>query len=548
MYKKNNPYDLNNWRPITLLNVDYKIIAHCLSQRIKPLLPKIVNTDQNGFIQGQNINYSIRLIQDIIEYSNKHNIKGAILFLDFAKAYDTIEWEFMFSVIEHFGFKNSFLKWVKIPYNKISCKVINNGWISEKIKISRGIKQGCPLSSLIFVLIVEILAQKIREEKMLHGIKVKNEQKKDFKISQLADDTTLFLKTKSDISKALNIIEIFGSLSGLVLNKSKTLGMKLGKIAIPHNFENIDWTQTKIKALGIYFGVNTENASYENWNERISKMKNIIASWNQRKLTMIGKIQIVKSLLIPQLTYFLSAIHIPNHILKEIEKLLYKFIWDGKSEKIKRRYLIRIYEEGGLKMTDLESHAKTIYITWIKKLTDKTDSQWKVIPHFYLNELSPNLLIFKMNLNNIKQIKQINNIPIFYQKILQAWIEIKGMKPQKIKTAIDIGKEIIWGNSNITLKGKVLIFPKWINSNIIYIKDILDADGKINDQLIYNKLKNKQNWLAEIMTIKKNNSQKITFHHIFKKTCEPSRKHMLTSKMNISKLYKLHKQNQTSMM
>ena len=97
MHKKNDPLDLNNWRPITLLNNDYKIAAYCLASRLKTVLPHIIHTDQNGFVKGRNIHYNIRLIQDIIDYSENFEVEGNLLFLDFAKAFDTVEWDYMFS-------------------------------------------------------------------------------------------------------------------------------------------------------------------------------------------------------------------------------------------------------------------------------------------------------------------------------------------------------------------------------------------------------------------------------------------------------------------
>ena len=357
MYKKNDPYDLNNWRPLTLLNLDYKIAAHCLAQRIKPLLPKIISTDQNGFIKGRNISYNIRLIQDIIDYAEKFEVTGAILFLDFAKAFDTVEWEYMFSTLTHFGFQDSFMKWVRTLYTNITCKIYNNGWLSAPMHITIGIRQGCPLSALLFVITVETMAARLRQEEAVHGLKFHNTQGREYKISQLADDTTLFLKSKSDITKALNIIETFGSLSGLILNRQKSQGIKLGdKGIIEDDFEQIDWTSPAVKALGIYFGTNTEITKSKNWDQKVEKIEKLIAQWKKRKLTMIGRIQIVKSLLIPQITYLITVASMPKAILKKVEHLIYKFIWNSITEKVKRKTLIKNYKNGGLNMIDLQAH------------------------------------------------------------------------------------------------------------------------------------------------------------------------------------------------
>ena len=143
------------------------------------------------------------------------------------------------------------MKWVHTLYSQISCKITNNGWLSSILHISRGIRQGCPISALLFVITVETMAVRLRQEESIHGLKFYNTQAKEFKISQLADDTTLFLRSKSDITNALNIIDIFGSLSGLILNREKSQGIKLGdKGIIEDNFEKIDWSSTEVKALG----------------------------------------------------------------------------------------------------------------------------------------------------------------------------------------------------------------------------------------------------------------------------------------------------------
>ena len=147
VFKKNDPLDLNNYRPITLLNIDTKILAHILAQRVKNVLPKIIHSDQKGFVKNRYIGFNVRQIQDIIDYSENYQTDGAILFLDFSKAFDSIEWDFMFRSLKKFGFKKSFITWVTILYNGIQGCTQNNGWISQKFEIERGIRQGCPLSA-----------------------------------------------------------------------------------------------------------------------------------------------------------------------------------------------------------------------------------------------------------------------------------------------------------------------------------------------------------------------------------------------------------------
>ena len=152
----------------------------------------------------------------MIDYAETYRIDGAIVFVDFSKAYDSLEWNFMFTVLKHFGFNDSFIRWVKTLYSDIQTCIINNGWVSQTFKNFRCVLQGCPLSALLFVLAVEIMALRIRKDYNIKGIQIKLEKEnRCIKISQLADDTTLFCSSKNDVEKAINEFEIFGSFSGL---------------------------------------------------------------------------------------------------------------------------------------------------------------------------------------------------------------------------------------------------------------------------------------------------------------------------------------------
>ena len=184
-------------------------------------------------------------------------------FLDFSKVFDSIEWEFMFKSLERFGFQESILSWIKTLYTNIKGCISNNVWILEPYAIERGIWQLCPLSALICITAGETLANRIRKEKQIRGFEIKlSGSNHSIKISQLADDTTLFLKLKDGISIALNIIEIFGNLSGLKLNRSKTEGIWLGRLKhCKEKFENITWTIDMGKYLGFILVMTYQNAN-----------------------------------------------------------------------------------------------------------------------------------------------------------------------------------------------------------------------------------------------------------------------------------------------
>ena len=182
----------SGWRPITLLNVDYKILAKCIAKRIEPFLPKLIQSDQTGFMKDRFIGQNVRLLNDLMEYTDVKEISGIFLFIDFEKAFDSIEWNFIKRSLELFNLGPFLTRWFSILYNNSEAAVMNAGYMTDYFTVSRGVRQGCPLSPFLFILSVELLALKIRQERNCKGIRLPNLQ--EAKISQVADDTTLISK------------------------------------------------------------------------------------------------------------------------------------------------------------------------------------------------------------------------------------------------------------------------------------------------------------------------------------------------------------------
>ena len=181
---------IKNWRPISLLNCDYKIAAKSIASRIKRVLPSVINNDQTGFQKNRFIGENIRLLNSILSYTDIEQLPGLLLFIDFEKAFDTLEWTFVEKSLKYYNFGNSLISWFKLFYTDISSSIQNNGWTSDFFNLSRGVRQGCPLSSYLFILCAEILGAAIRRDKQIHGIRISD---KECKVSQYADDTTLIL-------------------------------------------------------------------------------------------------------------------------------------------------------------------------------------------------------------------------------------------------------------------------------------------------------------------------------------------------------------------
>ena len=317
LYKKGDPELLQNWRPISLLNTDYKIGAFVIGNRPQSVMSKLISSDQTAYLRGRYIGSNIRLVEDIFDQSEKGEAEGAVLFCDFEKAFDTLEIQFIIKVLEKFKFGDDLQRWVKTFYNNIDACVKCNNWISKPLQVKRGIRQGCPVSALLFVLVAEIMAINIQCNVNVKGIKLPGRKNKEAKISQVADDTTMFLKDFSSIVNAIEEIKRFSAVAGMKLNVQKTVGVRLGKFnTCNQTVGEISWTTDLVKALGVYFGHDVKKRIKRNWEEKISQMEQSLKSWDKRNLTMLGRIVVVKTFAVSKLVYLSSVMECTEEYLK----------------------------------------------------------------------------------------------------------------------------------------------------------------------------------------------------------------------------------------
>ena len=178
-----------------MTNSDYKIIAFVFAKRLQIVIDKLISRDQSAYtcIKVRYIGDNARLILDIFEYCTDNNQDGILLFLDFEKAFDSVELNFLFRSLEKFNFVADFVRWMKILYTNPVFRLKNHGWISKTCNINRGIRQGCPISALLYIVVAEILAQKINTNDNIHGFKTNN-MDREIKHIQHADDLTVALR------------------------------------------------------------------------------------------------------------------------------------------------------------------------------------------------------------------------------------------------------------------------------------------------------------------------------------------------------------------
>ena len=472
-----DPQEISSWRPISLTNTDYKIYSKVLALRVQAVIKNIISGNQVAYIKGRSITEHIRLIDDIINISNTNNLPGFVVSLDFQKAFDTISKSAILAALKKFNFGPIFIGYVETILTGTEAAIKNGGWISEYFETSRGVRQGCCLSPLLFIIVVEFLAIKIRKEPSISGIldNEPNFSREDTLLLQYADDMDLFLKTTKCISTALSITDDFKIVTGLGLNRIKSIGMGLGpNKGIKDDNIGITWKRKgeNMRILGVFFNDSIEASLLkENWDSKIDDIKKAIIGWSRHNSTLLGKCIIIKTFLLSKITYILQSLCLPDDVLKEIDSLLFRFLWKNQNfnvrahEKIKRSVMCLNSNEGGINMISVKDQQETMLIRWLQRAYMGNNLTQQKVINFIFGNIGGAEYIINSNTNS-KDIQGLHLVKShFWRKAIIAWIDLKksGEKAQNYVP--------LFNNNDIKYKNKPLFIKKWIVMNCKYVHD-----------------------------------------------------------------------------
>lgn len=459
---------VSNYRPITLLNVDLKIGSKTIANRIAGVASKLIGDYQTAFVKGRYIGDAVRTIADVMYFTKERNIPAILLCIDFEKAYDSVDHEFLCSVLSSFNFGRSMQNWIKMFYNDISSCVMNNGMSSGYFPIRRGLRQGDALSCQLFNLVIEVLCIQFKEREDIKGIRVSDQT--HVKLSCYADDLSVFVQDVESAIKVMEVLKEFQLCSSMKVNETKSEAMWLGGTRNQTgNPINVKWTST-VKILGIYFTYDENEMLNLNYNEKFKSLQNIINVWKQRDLTALGKITIIKTFGLAKFMYTSTMIGMPISVQKKINKIIYNFIWKG-PDRIKRTVLCKDLDEGGMKMVDLKFKVKAQSIMWLKRLIMPYDAGWKHILLFYLKRVG-GIDVLKCNFNHQHL---PTTIPPFYLNALKTWSELSSDEPLN---ATEACSQRVWNNRFILCGNKSIYYSKFAEAGFHTIYDFIDDQGK----------------------------------------------------------------------
>jgi len=241
-----------------------------------------------------------------------------------------------------------------------------NGYLSQPFFLSRGVRQGCPLSPLLYVLVSEVLAVSIRANPRIVGLCLPGVPAPLPPISQYTDDTSIIVISDDAIKATFETYSIYERGSGSKLNLSKSKGLWLGSWNGRQDPPvNLDWSSTRIKVLGVFIGVG--NLEECNWTPRIAAVENVLSSWRQRQLSLCGRALVINALALFRIWCVASLIHMPAWVLKELNTLAFflNFFWKCKRD---------LLDLGGFSVVSVKFKVWFLVAQWIKRFASSPSS------------------------------------------------------------------------------------------------------------------------------------------------------------------------------
>ena len=463
-----NPNYLKNWRPLTLLNLDYKILAKILANRLKVVLPNIIGDQQTGFIENRQISENIVKTMDIIAYASVHRKKQLIVTIDFEKCFDKIAYCAIFGSMEYFGMCTSFQKWVKLFFTKFTAATQNNGYTSSWFEKGRSINQGCPISPYVFLLSGEILTHKLYLNENIKGITMGELR---LLVSQFADDTVLFVNYDlGELQAVLDTLDKVESHTGLKISYDKTTIYRVGSLkdsdAQLYTSKNLVWSSGDVDLLG----VTIENGppTSGGYESTIRKMKEVCNTWVLRQLTLMGKVLVVNALMGSLFVYKMQVLpNLTKSQLKSIDSIIKKFLWGKGRPKIPLKVLRNPKKYGGLKLVDLEARQTALKVSWVQRIHKQTSFQYA---YLWFNGMGH--LLWQCNLHYMDAISLFPQ-DTHWKRVLVEWCRLHF---HDHFNGNEVRKQVLLLNSNIKIGGSPVYFDQCVVNGLLYFSDLLNGN------------------------------------------------------------------------
>lgn len=338
---------INNVRPITLMNADYKVMTRCITHRLKSVLPRVLSPDQTCAVQGRNIFDALLAYRDCIAMVQSERIRtAAIVLIDFKNAFDRVSHEYLRRIMVRMGFGQKFTLMVRNLFAHATSRVSVNGSLTPSISVQRSVRQGCPLSMSLFSIALDPLLRLITQE--CHGLQLGPVR---LTCKAYADDLGVFVNSSEDVDNLRAVLQRFERATGAIINTQKTVLLPLTPRA---RTLQRDWfcLREQQKVLGVLFTSKLQRMEALNWRPTLHAIRAVCRISAARNLAILQKTALVNSTILAKAWHLAQVLPVPKELGRAIMQAVFWFLWQGETFKVSLQACTLSPREGGLGLVD----------------------------------------------------------------------------------------------------------------------------------------------------------------------------------------------------
>ena len=472
LLKKNKePSDCASYRPLSLLNADLKIFAKVLARRLQGHMTSLVHCDQTGFIGTRLATDNVRRLLHIIDRASELGTPAAVLSLDALKAFDRLEWPYLWAVLAKMGFGATFIHYVKVLYSNPTAMVLTGKICSSLFTVGRSSRQGCPLSPLLFALSLEPLAQSVRQATMITPITVNNTQ---HRISLYADDVLLFIENApQSITHVLHIFDQFSAISGYKINWTKSALLPLNDAMRAVTLPPIIPVVRQFRYLGIDVFPSLQAIIKNNYGDTLNKISLDLGRWSSLPNSLQARVSIIKMNVLPRVNFVSSMLPLPPpaQYWTKLHSAISKFVWNGKRPRLKLSLLQRARDDGGLSLPNFKFYYWAFTLRPLLKWFDSSQNvSWRELEESLVHPIELRDLLY----SNITTSQcKVRFGPIISQ-LVAVWRAAEKLCKIDLKWNLF---STVFNNHGLLLENRPIRFPRRSSKGIHKLGDVLDENG-----------------------------------------------------------------------
>ena len=475
--KKGDLQEIKNWRPVSLLCTDYKMLSKALANRLKKVMDQIIHRTQTYCVPGRSIVDNVSLIRDLLDVSGSLGLDVGLVGLDFEKAFDRTEHCYLWKVLQRYGLRDGFIARIKVMYENIESVLKVNGGLCKPFKVTRGVRQGCAMSGMLYALSVEPMLHNIRSH--INGLLLSGFNAR-FCLSAYADDLVVVIQNQEDVTKLTDVVETFGKISSARVNWAKSEALAVGNWSsgLPQLPGGLLWKKGGFKYLGVYLG--DELTVQKNWDGVVEKVEGKLTKWRWLlpHMSYRGRVLIINNLVASTLWHKLKCMEPPAGLLQKLQSIMLNFLWD-KLHWVPQGVLYLPKEEGGQGLIHLESRKAAFRMQQIQKyLLGPDDVVWKPLMTAILKNvdgLGFDASLFLMNCDFIF----LSNLTPFYQGLFKAWTLFTWSRLEPSASLFWLLEEPIIHGARLDVQdgSRPGLTQRLVSAGVVKLRHIVDVAG-----------------------------------------------------------------------